>query len=85
MQRPYRRSALSERDLRVLDLERRWGPSAGAAPMKLAEARDQLGLDARSYALIVASLVQDPRAYEVDPRTVEAMRETRRQHRQADA
>ncbi|WP_040160863.1 DUF3263 domain-containing protein [Mobilicoccus massiliensis] len=82
MRRPYRTPSLSERDRQVMAIERRWGPGPSALPMKLDEARE-LGLDARTYALVVNALIDDPLAHAADPRTMEQLRSIRQQHRDA--
>ncbi|GMA39550.1 DUF3263 domain-containing protein [Mobilicoccus caccae] len=85
MRRPYRRSGLSERDIAVIEIERRWGPGPSAVSMKLDDAADHLGMDARTYTLIVNSLIDDPRAHEIDPKTMGQLRAIRDQHRDARA
>lgn len=77
MQRPYRRTGLSQRDLKVSEIERRWGPTPAALSLKLDDAADILGLDARSYAMVVNALIDDPAAHAADPRTMEHLRSIR--------
>ncbi|WP_312717962.1 DUF3263 domain-containing protein [Mobilicoccus sp.] len=83
MRRPYRNSALSERDRQVIEIERRWGPGPAALPMKLDEASQRLGMDARSYTLVLNSLIDDPSAHALDPSTMAGLRHIRDMHRDA--
>lgn len=83
MRRPYRTTALSERDRQVIEIERRWGPGPAALQMKLDEAHDRLGLDARTYTLVVNSLIDDPSAHAADPRTMASLRAIRETHRES--
>ncbi|MDO5627765.1 MAG: DUF3263 domain-containing protein [Mobilicoccus sp.] len=81
MRRPNRRPALSTRDLTVLEIERRWGPSPSCLDLKLEEAWDRLRLDARAYAMVLNSLMEDPVAAAADRRTIERLRAQRDQRR----
>ena len=83
MRRPYRTATLSDRDRQVIEIERRWGPGPAARQWKLDEAQERLGLDARTYALVVASLIDDPSAHAADPRTMAGLRAIRESHRDA--
>lgn len=85
MRRPYGRSGLTTRDLAVIDIERVWGPGPSALSMKLDAAAEQLGMDARTYALVVNALIDDPRAHASDPATMGSLRAIRDQHRNARA
>ncbi|GAB49038.1 DUF3263 domain-containing protein [Mobilicoccus pelagius] len=82
MRRPYRSPGLSDRDREVIEIERRWGPGPSATPMKLDEAQERLGLDARSYTLVVNSLIDDPSAHAADPETMASLRQIRDAHRE---
>jgi hypothetical protein len=72
--------ALSERDKRVLDLERGWWQSSGT---KEAAIREQLGISATRYYEVLAGLSASPDARAYDPLVVHRVRRLRALRRRA--
>lgn len=67
-------SGLSERDRAVLALERRSWPGPGA---KERAVRERLGITPTRYYQLLNALLDDPRALEHDPVTVNRLRRLR--------
>jgi uncharacterized protein DUF3263 len=76
-----RTPALSDRDLKLLEIEREWGATAAASRVKIAQAQAQLGLSQSAYALLINALLNDPAAEEEDPETIHRLRAVREMHR----
>jgi hypothetical protein len=72
--------ALSERDKRVLDLERAWWQSSGT---KEAAIRERLGISPTRYYALLAELAASPDARAYDPLVVHRVRRSRAQRRRA--
>ncbi|HEY2333121.1 MAG TPA: DUF3263 domain-containing protein [Acidimicrobiales bacterium] len=72
--------ALSERDKRVLDLERGWWQTSRT---KEAAIRERLGLSTTRYYEILAALSTSPDARAYDPLVVHRVRRLRAQRRRA--
>lgn len=72
--------ALSERDKRVLDLERSWWQSSGT---KEAAIRSQLGISPTRYYEVLAALSASPDARAYDPLVVHRVRRLRAIRRRA--
>ncbi|MET9372650.1 DUF3263 domain-containing protein [Streptomyces sp. NPDC003035] len=70
---------LGERERAVLALERRSWPGPGA---KERAVREQLGLSATRYYQLLNALLDDPRALEHDPVTVNRLRRVRAEKEQ---
>ncbi|MFD8967424.1 DUF3263 domain-containing protein [Streptomyces sp. NPDC059568] len=73
---------LSERDRAVLAVERRGWPGPGAKERAI---REQLGISPTRYYQLLGALLDDPRAAEHDPVTVNRLRRIRaakREHRE---
>ena len=68
------RSALSERDLAVLEFERRWWKHAGAKEQAI---RDQFGLSAARYYQVLGRVIESPAAEVDDPMLVRRLRRVR--------
>ena len=68
------RSALSERDLAVLEFERRWWKHAGAKEQAI---RDQFGLSAARYYQVLGRVIESPAAEVHDPMLVRRLRRVR--------
>ncbi len=75
--RRRRRVLLSERDRRVLEIERKWGSGPSSQEQKLHEAAESLDLTPAGYSLILRALIDDPAAYAHDPKTITALRSMR--------
>ncbi len=69
---------LSERDRAVLALERRGWPGPGA---KERAVRERLGISPTRYYQLLNALLDDPRALEHDPVTVNRLRRVRQERR----
>ncbi|WP_374215251.1 DUF3263 domain-containing protein [Streptomyces sp. NEAU-Y11] len=69
---------MSERDLAVLALERRGWPGPGA---KERAVRERLGISPTRYYQLLNALLDDPRALEHDPVTVNRLRRVRQERR----
>ncbi|MCT4356881.1 DUF3263 domain-containing protein [Streptomyces sp. Je 1-79] len=76
---PGARAELGERERAVLALERRSWPGPGA---KERAVREQLGLSATRYYQLLNALLDDPRALEHDPVTVNRLRRVRAEKEQ---
>ncbi len=63
--------ALSDRDRRVLDLERDWWVSARTKQVAIA---DRLGCSPTAYYAALRRVVSDPDAYAYDPLVVKRLR-----------
>ncbi|MFD5031503.1 DUF3263 domain-containing protein [Streptomyces sp. NPDC058220] len=70
---------LSERDRAVLAMERRGWPGPGAKERAI---REQLGLSPTRYYQLLTALLDDPRAAEHDPVTVNRLRRIRDERRE---
>lgn len=75
--RRRRTAQLSERDRKVIDLERKWGSGPSSQEQKLHEAAELLDLTPAGYSLILRALIDDPAAYAHDPRTIGQLRSMR--------
>ncbi|GAA0921939.1 MULTISPECIES: DUF3263 domain-containing protein [Streptomyces violaceusniger group] len=71
-------AGLSERDLAVLAVERRGWPGPGAKERAI---REGLGLSPTRYYQLLNALLDDPRALEHDPVTVNRLRRIRDERR----
>ncbi|WP_445515194.1 DUF3263 domain-containing protein [Streptomyces sp. NEAU-174] len=71
-------TGLSERDLAVLAVERRGWPGPGAKERAI---REGLGLSPTRYYQLLNALLDDPRALEHDPVTVNRLRRIREERR----
>ncbi|AUH41401.1 DUF3263 domain-containing protein [Streptomyces sp. CMB-StM0423] len=71
---------LTERDLAVLALEKRAWPGPGAKERAI---RERLGLSPTRYYQVLNALLDDPRAQEYDPVTVNRLRRVRQARRDA--
>ncbi|MEV7426346.1 DUF3263 domain-containing protein [Streptomyces sp. NPDC091212] len=69
-----RLSGLSDRDRAVLAVERRGWPGPGAKERAI---RERLGLSPTRYYQLLGALLDDPRAAEHDPVTVNRLRRVR--------
>ncbi|MFI5756616.1 DUF3263 domain-containing protein [Streptomyces sp. NPDC051569] len=69
---------LSERDRAVLAMEARGWPGPGAKERAI---REGLGLSPTRYYQLLNALLDDPRAAEHDPVTVNRLRRIRAEHR----
>ncbi|MFF5566139.1 DUF3263 domain-containing protein [Streptomyces sp. NPDC012623] len=72
--RPSGPSGLSERDRAVLAVEGRGWPGPGAKERAI---RERLGLSPTRYYQLLGALLDDPRAAEYDPVTVNRLRRVR--------
>ncbi|CDR08943.1 hypothetical protein GCM10022420_023970 [Streptomyces iranensis] len=72
-------AGLSERDLAVLAVERRGWPGPGAKERAI---RERLGLSPTRYYQLLNALLDDPRALEHDPVTVNRLRRVRDERRE---
>lgn len=72
-----RKAELSERDRRVLEIEREFGASPEAWPRKAAEAEHQLGLTPDGYKLVLRGLIDDPLAAQFAPDVIDELRRIR--------
>ncbi|MCQ8189114.1 DUF3263 domain-containing protein [Streptomyces rugosispiralis] len=72
-------AGLSERDLAVLAVERRGWPGPGAKERAI---RERLGLSPTRYYQLLNALLDDPRALEHDPVTVNRLRRIRDERRE---
>ncbi|OPF84630.1 hypothetical protein VT50_0200935 [Streptomyces antioxidans] len=75
---PDPEAGLSERDLAVLAVERRGWPGPGAKERAI---RERLGLSPTRYYQQLNALLDDPRALEHDPVTVNRLRRIRDERR----
>lgn len=66
--------ALSERDLAVLEFERRWWKHAGAKEQAI---RDQFGLSAARYYQVLGRVIESPSALVHDPMLVRRLQRVR--------
>ncbi|RDG38580.1 DUF3263 domain-containing protein [Streptomyces corynorhini] len=71
---PAAPAGLSERDRAVLAVERRGWPGPGAKERAI---RERLGLSPTRYYQLLGALLDDPRAAEHDPVTVNRLRRVR--------
>ncbi|OEV10197.1 DUF3263 domain-containing protein [Streptomyces nanshensis] len=71
-------SGLSDRDLAVLDVERRGWPGPGAKERAI---REQLEMSPTRYYQLLNALLDDRRALEHDPMTVNRLRRRREAQR----
>ncbi|WP_247616939.1 DUF3263 domain-containing protein [Streptomyces sp. MK37H] len=78
-QEPAPDAGLSERDLAVLAVERRGWPGPGAKERAI---RERLGLSPTRYYQLLNALLDDPRALEHDPVTVNRLRRIRDERRE---
>lgn len=78
-QEPGPDAGLSERDLAVLAVERRGWPGPGAKERAI---RERLGLSPTRYYQLLNALLDDPRALEHDPVTVNRLRRIRDERRE---
>ncbi|MGK5631117.1 DUF3263 domain-containing protein [Streptomyces sp. URMC 123] len=69
---------LTERDRAVLALERRTWPGPGAKERAI---RERLGVSPTRYYQLLNALLDDPRALEHDPVTINRLRRLRDSHR----
>ncbi|MEU8824284.1 DUF3263 domain-containing protein [Streptomyces sp. NPDC048636] len=69
---------LSDRDRDVLALERRGWPGPGAKERAI---RERLGISPTRYFQLLNALLDDPRALEHDPVTVNRLRRVRQERR----
>ncbi|MGA0566916.1 DUF3263 domain-containing protein [Rathayibacter sp. KR2-224] len=67
-------SPLSERDLAVLEFERRWWKHAGAKEQAI---RDQFGLSAARYYQVLGRVIESPAALLHDPMLVRRLQRVR--------
>ena len=67
-------SPLSERDLAVLEFERRWWKHAGAKEQAI---RDQFGLSAARYYQVLGRVIESPAAEVHDPMLVRRLQRVR--------
>ncbi|MHA7985708.1 DUF3263 domain-containing protein [Rathayibacter sp. CAU 1779] len=65
---------LSERDLAVLEFERRWWKHAGAKEQAI---RDQFGLSAARYYQVLGRVIESPAALVHDPMLVRRLQRVR--------
>nr|WP_236058031.1 DUF3263 domain-containing protein [Streptomyces sabulosicollis] len=72
-------AGLSDRDLAVLAVERRGWPGPGAKERAI---RERLGLSPTRYYQLLNALLDDPRALEHDPVTVNRLRRIRDERRE---
>ncbi|QPI61860.1 DUF3263 domain-containing protein [Streptomyces malaysiensis subsp. malaysiensis] len=72
-------AGLSERDRDVLAVERRGWPGPGAKERAI---RERLGISATRYYQLLNALLDDPRALEHDPVTVNRLRRIRDERRE---
>ncbi|UHH23537.1 MULTISPECIES: DUF3263 domain-containing protein [Streptomyces] len=70
---------MSERDRDVLAVERRGWPGPGAKERAI---RERLGISATRYYQLLNALLDDPRALEHDPVTVNRLRRIRDERRE---
>ncbi|GAB3801455.1 hypothetical protein GCM10028798_17430 [Humibacter antri] len=68
------RSTPSERDLAVLEFERRWWKHAGAKEQAI---RDQFGLSAARYYQVLGRVIDSPAALVHDPMLVRRLQRVR--------
>jgi hypothetical protein len=68
------RPGLSERDLAVLEFERRWWKHAGAKEQAI---RDQFGLSAARYYQVLGRVIESPAALVHDPMLVRRLQRVR--------
>lgn len=78
-QEPGPDAGLSDRDLAVLAVERRGWPGPGAKERAI---RERLGLSPTRYYQLLNALLDDPRALEHDPVTVNRLRRIRDERRE---
>jgi len=71
---PSEGPSLSERDLAVLEFERRWWKHAGAKEQAI---RDQFGLSAARYYQVLGRVIESPAALVHDPMLVRRLQRVR--------
>jgi len=67
-------SALSDRDLRILEFERQWWKYAGAKEQAM---REKFDMSATRYYQALNALIDRPEALEADPMLVKRLRRLR--------
>ncbi|WP_043241501.1 DUF3263 domain-containing protein [Streptomyces violaceusniger] len=72
-------AGLSDRDVAVLAVERRGWPGPGAKERAI---RERLGISPTRYYQLLNALLDDPRALEHDPVTVNRLRRVRDERRE---
>ncbi|AQW51606.1 hypothetical protein SHXM_05069 [Streptomyces hygroscopicus] len=78
-QEPGPGDGLSDRDVAVLAVERRGWPGPGAKERAI---RERLGISPTRYYQLLNALLDDPRALEHDPVTVNRLRRVRDERRE---
>lgn len=80
LREPASSADLSERDVRILDFERRWWRQAGSKEQAI---RDLFGLSATRYYQLLNALIDTPEAMAHDPVLVKRLRRLRASRRRA--